>query len=159
MKSKKTNAMRMLDRNHIDYKVNNYPVTEAHMDGTRVAQLVGVSVDEVFKTLVLENAQHDHFVFIIPVNATLNMKLAAKSVKEKKLHLMPLDDLKRVTGYVRGGCSPIGMKKIFPTVIDSQSERLDAVYVSGGERGTQIQIKVTDLITQTKAQVTSIIES
>lgn len=159
MKSKKTNAMRMLDRNHIDYKVNNYPVTEAHMDGTRVAQLVGVSVDEVFKTLVLENAQHDHFVFIIPVNATLNMKLAAKSVKEKKLHLMPLDDLKRVTGYVRGGCSPIGMKKLFPTVIDSQSERLDAVYVSGGERGTQIQIKVTDLITQTKAQVTSIIES
>jgi Cys-tRNA(Pro)/Cys-tRNA(Cys) deacylase len=149
----------MLDRNHIDYKVNNYPVTEAHMDGTRVAQLVGVSVDEVFKTLVLENAQHEHFVFIIPVNATLNMKLAAKSVKEKKLHLMPLDDLKRVTGYVRGGCSPIGMKKLFPTVIDSQSERLDAVYVSGGERGTQIQIKVTDLITQTKAQVTSIIES
>lgn len=159
MKSKKTNAMRMLDRNHIDYKVNNYPVTEAHMDGTRVAQLVGVSVDEVFKTLVLENAQHEHFVFIIPVNATLNMKLAAKSVKEKKLHLMPLDDLKRVTGYVRGGCSPIGMKKLFPTIIDSQSERLDAVYVSGGERGTQIQIKVTDLITQTKAQVTSIIES
>jgi Cys-tRNA(Pro)/Cys-tRNA(Cys) deacylase len=159
VKSKKTNAMRMLDRNHIDYKVNNYPVTEAHMDGTRVAQLVGVSVDEVFKTLVLENAQHEHFVFIIPVNATLNMKLAAKSVKEKKLHLMPLDDLKRVTGYVRGGCSPIGMKKLFPTVIDSQSERLDAVYVSGGERGTQIQIKVTDLITQTKAQVTSIIES
>ncbi|MCD8821647.1 Cys-tRNA(Pro) deacylase [Staphylococcus gallinarum] len=151
--------MRMLDRNHIDYKVNNYPVTEAHMDGTRVAQLVGVSVDEVFKTLVLENAQHEHFVFIIPVNATLNMKLAAKSVKEKKLHLMPLDDLKRVTGYVRGGCSPIGMKKLFPTIIDSQSERLDAVYVSGGERGTQIQIKVTDLITQTKAQVTSIIES
>ncbi|MCD8843715.1 Cys-tRNA(Pro) deacylase [Staphylococcus gallinarum] len=151
--------MRMLDRNHIDYKVNNYPVTEAHMDGTRVAQLVGVSVDEVFKTLVLENAQHEHFVFIIPVNATLNMKLAAKSVKEKKLHLMPLDDLKRVTGYVRGGCSPIGMKKLFPTVIDSQSERLDAVYVSGDERGTQIQIKVTDLITQTKAQVTSIIES
>ena len=151
--------MRMLDRNHIDYKVNNYPVTEAHMDGTRVAQLVGVSVDDVYKTLVLENAQHEHFVFIIPVNATLNMKLAAKSVKEKKLHLMPLDDLKRVTGYVRGGCSPIGMKKLFPTVIDSQSERLDAVYVSGGERGTQIQIKVTDLITQTKAQVTSIIES
>lgn len=159
MKSKKTNAMRMLDRNHIDYKVNNYPVTEAHMDGTRVAQLVGVSVDDVYKTLVLENAQHEHFVFIIPVNATLNMKLAAKSVKEKKLHLMPLDDLKRVTGYVRGGCSPIGMKKLFPTVIDSQSERLDTVYVSGGERGTQIQIKVTDLITQTKAQVTSIIES
>ncbi|WP_436882021.1 Cys-tRNA(Pro) deacylase [Staphylococcus gallinarum] len=151
--------MRMLDRNHIDYKVNNYPVTGAHMDGTRVAQLVGVSVDEVFKTLVLENAQHEHFVFIIPVNETLNMKLAAKSVKEKKLHLMPLDDLKRVTGYVRGGCSPIGMKKLFPTVIDSQSERLDTVYVSGGERGTQIQIKVTDLITQTKAQVTSIIES
>lgn len=159
MKSKKTNAMRMLDRNHIDYKVNNYPVTEAHMDGTRVAQLVGVSVDLGGRRIIKKNAQHKHFVFIIPVNATLNMKLAAKSVKEKKLHLMPLDDLKRVTGYVRGGCSPIGMKKLFPTVIDSQSERLDAVYVSGGERGTQIQIKVTDLITQTKAQVTSIIES
>ena len=159
MKHKKTNAMRILEKANIDYEINIYEVTNKHMDGATVAQIVGVDVKSVYKTLVLENAQHEHFVFIIPVNATLNMKLAAKSVKEKKLHLMPLDDLKRVTGYVRGGCSPIGMKKLFPTVIDSQSERLDAVYVSGGERGTQIQIKVTDLITQTKAQVTSIIES
>lgn len=150
--------MRILDRNRINYKVNTYPITEAHMDGNRVAQLVGVNVSEVFKTLVLENAQHDHFVFIIPVNTTLNMKLAAKAVNEKKLHLMPLEDLKQVTGYVRGGCSPIGMKKHFPTVVDSQSETLETVYVSGGERGMQIQIKTADLIEQTMAQVSSIVE-
>ncbi|MCY7264998.1 Cys-tRNA(Pro) deacylase, partial [Pseudomonas protegens] len=79
--------------------------------------------------------KHAHFVFIIPVNASLDMKSAAQAVNEKKLQLMPLDDLKKVTGYVRGGCSPIGMKRQFPTIIDRQIEEIDAIYVSGGARG------------------------
>ncbi|MFP5163079.1 MAG: Cys-tRNA(Pro) deacylase [Staphylococcus equorum] len=153
MKEVKTNAMRMLDRLKIEYYVNTYEVSESHMDGKTVAEKVGVDVSQVYKTLVLENAKHAHFVFIIPVNASLDMKSAAQAVNEKKLQLMPLDDLKKVTGYVRGGCSPIGMKRQFPTIIDRQVEEIDAIYVSGGARGTQIKIDVAHLIRTTRAKV------
>nr|WP_275432199.1 Cys-tRNA(Pro) deacylase [Staphylococcus sp. ACRSN] len=150
--------MRILDRNHIEYEVNRFPVTATHMDGHTVAKLVNVNASEIFKTLVLENAQHEHFVFIIPINDTLNMKLAAKAVNEKKLQLMPLNDLKQVTGYVRGGCSPIGMRKKFPTIIDNQAKTLESIYVSGGERGAQIRVKVSDIIEITEATMTKITE-
>lgn len=153
MKEVKTNAMRMLDRLKIEYCVNTYEVSESHMDGKTVAEKVGVDVSQVYKTLVLENAKHAHFVFIIPVNASLDMKSAAQAVNEKKLQLMPLDDLKKVTGYVRGGCSSIGMKRQFPTIIDRQVEEIDAIYVSGGARGTQIKIDVAHLIRTTRATV------
>lgn len=153
MKEVKTNAMRMLDRLKIEYCVNTYEISESHMDGKTVAEKVGVDVSQVYKTLVLENAKHVHFVFIIPVNASLDMKSAAQAVNEKKLQLMPLDDLKKVTGYVRGGCSPIGMKRQFPTIIDRQVEEIDAIYVSGGARGTQIKIDVAHLIRTTRAKV------
>lgn len=153
MKQVKTNAMRILDRLNIEYCVNTYEVSEDHMDGKTVAEKIGVDVAQVYKTLVLENAKHAHFVFIIPVNASLDMKAAAQAVNEKKLHLMPLDDLKKVTGYVRGGCSPIGMKRQFPTIIDRQVEAIDAIYVSGGERCIQIKINVAHLIKMTQAKV------
>lgn len=123
------------------------------MDGKTVAEKIGVDVAQVYKTLVLENAEHVHFVFIIPVNATLDMKSAAQAVNEKQLHLMPLDDLNKVTGYVRGGCSPFGMKRQFPTIIDQQVEKIDAIYVSGGERGTQIKVNAAHLIKITRAKV------
>lgn len=110
----------------------------------------------MFKTLVLENANHDHYVFVNPVNATLDMKQAAHVVNEKKLNLMPLDQLKQVTGYIRGGCSPIGMKHQFQTAIDTSVLHLDKVYVSGGQRGMQIIIKVEDLIRMTQAQIEAI---
>ncbi|WP_290124255.1 YbaK/EbsC family protein, partial [Shigella flexneri] len=87
-----------------------------------VAELIQANVKTVFKTLVLENAKHEHFVFVIPVSETLDMKKAAAMVGEKKLHLMPLDNLKNVTGYIRGGCSPVGMKTLFPTVVDKSCE-------------------------------------
>ncbi|TGS89799.1 Cys-tRNA(Pro) deacylase, partial [bacterium M00.F.Ca.ET.177.01.1.1] len=106
MKQKKTNAMRMLDRQKIKYNVNTYEISDEHMDGTEVAHKVGIEDKYVYKTLVLENSHHQHFVFIIPVSDTLDMKAAANAVNEKKLHLMPLDELKNVTGYIRGGCSP-----------------------------------------------------
>ncbi|MFW3582989.1 Cys-tRNA(Pro) deacylase [Staphylococcus caprae] len=155
-KTKKTNAMRMLDRAKIDYETNTYEVTEKHQHGEQIAKMVGANVEEVYKTLVLENANHEHFVFVIPVNASLDMKQAAHVVNEKKLNLMPLDQLKQVTGYVRGGCSPIGMKHLFKTSIDRSAQNLDKIYVSGGQRGMQIIIKVEDLIKMTEAQVAHI---
>ncbi|BBD90743.1 Cys-tRNA(Pro) deacylase [Staphylococcus caprae] len=155
-KTKKTNAMRMLDRAKIDYETNTYEVTEKHQHGEQIAKMVGANVEEVYKTLVLENANHEHFVFVIPVNASLDMKQAAHVVNEKKLNLMPLDQLKQVTGYVRGGCSPIGMKHLFKTTIDRSAQNLDKIYVSGGQRGMQIIIKVEDLIKMTEAQVAHI---
>ena len=158
MKQKKTNAIRILDSQAIAYSVNTYDISTHHMDGEHVAQKVGVDPDHVYKTLVLENAAHEHFVFIIPVNKTLDMKTAAQSVTEKKLNLMPLEQLKKVTGYIRGGCSPIGMKRQFPTVIDQNAQALDSIYISGGDRGVQINIRVKDLIAVTQAQVMHIIQ-
>jgi Cys-tRNA(Pro)/Cys-tRNA(Cys) deacylase len=158
MKHKKTNAMRILEKANIDYEINKYEVTNKHMDGATVAQIVGVDVQFVYKTLVLENAQHECFVFVIPVEKTLNMKQAAHTAQQKKLTLLPLERLKQVTGYVRGGCSPIGMKKHFPTYIDESALQLQDVYVSGGERGMQIKINSQDLIHITKAETANLIE-
>lgn len=158
MKHKKTNAMRILEKANIDYELNKYEVTNKHMDGATVAQIVGVDVKFVYKTLVLENAQHECFVFVIPVEETLNMKQAAHIAQQKKLALLPLERLKQVTGYVRGGCSPIGMKKHFPTYIDESALQLQNVYVSGGERGMQIKINSQNLIYIAEAETANIIE-
>jgi Cys-tRNA(Pro)/Cys-tRNA(Cys) deacylase len=158
MKHKKTNAMRILEKANIDYEINKYEVTNKHMDGATVAQIVGVDVKFVYKTLVLENAQHECFIFVIPVEETLNMKQAAHTAQQKKLALLPLERLKQVTGYVRGGCSPIGMKKHFPTYIDESALQLQNVYVSGGERGMQIKINSQDLIYIAEAEAANIIE-
>lgn len=158
MKHKKTNAMRMLDRAKIDYEVKTFEVEEGHMDGERVAELVGENVQDVFKTLVLENAAHEHFVFVVPVSGSLDMKVAAHVVNEKKLQLMPLDHLKQVTGYIRGGCSPIGMKHLFPTTIDQSASLRDKIIVSGGQRGVQIVLQLEDLVSMTKAQLEDIVQ-
>lgn len=153
MKHKKTNAMRILEKANIDYELNKYEVT-----GATVAQIVGVDAKFVYKTLVLENAQHECFIFVIPVEETLNMKQAAHIAQQKKLALLPLERLKQVTGYVRGGCSPIGMKKHFPTYIDESALQLQNVYVSGGERGMQIKINSQNLIYIAEAETANIIE-
>lgn len=156
-KTKKTNAMRMLDRAKVAYQTNVFEVTEEHQTGEQIAALVHANVEDVYKTLVLENANHDHFVFVIPVNATLDMKKAAHEAGEKKLNLMPLDQLKQVTGYIRGGCSPIGMKHLFQTVIDQSALQREQIYINGGQRGMQIIIAVKDLVAMTNAKVTSVI--
>lgn len=158
MKHKKTNAMRMLDRAKIDYEVKTFEVEEGHMDGERVAELVGENVQDVFKTLVLENDAHEHFVFVVPVSNALDMKVAAHVVNEKKLQLMPLDHLKQVTGYIRGGCSPIGMKHLFPTTIDQSASLRDKIIVSGGQRGVQIVLQLEDLVSMTNAQLEDIVQ-
>ncbi|PZI77629.1 YbaK/EbsC family protein [Staphylococcus aureus] len=127
-KNKKTNAMRMLDRAKIKYEVHSFEVPEEHLSGAEVAELIQANVKTVFKTLVLENTKHEHFVFVIPVSETLDMKKAAALVGEKKLQLMPLDNLKNVTGYIRGGL-----------------------------RTMQITIAVEDLITITKGKIGAVI--
>ena len=144
-KNKKTNAMRMLDRAKIKYEVHSFEVPEEHLSGQEVAELV------------LENTKHEHFVFVIPVSETLDMKKAAALVGEKKLQLMPLDNLKNVTGYIRGGCSPVGMKTLFPTVVDKSCENYSHISVSGGLRTMQITIAVEDLITITKGKIGAVI--
>lgn len=156
-KNKKTNAMRMLDRAKIKYEVHSFEVPEEHLSGAEVAELIQANVKTVFKTLVLENTKHEHFVFVIPVSETLDMKKAAALVGEKKLQLMPLDNLKNVTGYIRGGCSPVGMKTLFPTVVDKSCENYSHIGVSGGLRTMQITIAVEDLITITKGKIGAVI--
>ncbi|MCJ1656947.1 Cys-tRNA(Pro) deacylase [Staphylococcus sp. NRL 16/872] len=158
MKHKKTNAMRMLDRAKVDYEVRTFEVSDGHMDGKTIAHIVGANVEDVYKTLVLENANHDHFVFVIPVNETLDLKEAAHVVNEKKLTLMPMENLKQVTGYIRGGCSPIGMKHLFKTTIDQSALERDKIHVSGGQRGIQIVVNIKDLIDITNAQTADILQ-
>ncbi|HAR6137242.1 TPA: Cys-tRNA(Pro) deacylase [Staphylococcus pseudintermedius] len=157
-KQKKTNAMRQLDRAKVNYEIRTFEVGEGHLEGYEVAALINANSAEVYKTLVLENANHEHFVFVIPVTAHLDMKAAAAAVHEKKLHLMPLDDLKKVTGYIRGGCSPIGMKTHFPTVINGTIELLDRVFVSAGQRGVQMGLAPHDLIEMSHAEVKQVIQ-
>ncbi|EMJ4938189.1 aminoacyl-tRNA deacylase [Staphylococcus aureus] len=137
-KNKKTNAMRMLDRAKIKYEVHSFEVPEEHLSGAEVAELIQANVKTVFKTLVLENTKHEHFVFVIPVSETL-------------------DNLKNVTGYIRGGCSPVGMKTLFPTVVDKSCENYSHISVSGGLRTMQITIAVEDLITITKGKIGAVI--
>ena len=137
-KNKKTNAMRMLDRAKIKYEVHSFEVPEEHLSGQEVAELIQANVKTVFKTLVLENTKHEHFVFVIPVSE-------------------PLDNLKNVTGYIRGGCSPVGMKTLFPTVVDKSCENYSHISVSGGLRTMQITIAVEDLITITKGKIGAVI--
>ncbi|CXT49002.1 Transcriptional regulator [Staphylococcus aureus] len=156
-KNKKTNAMRMLDRAKIKYDVHSFEVPEEHLSGVEVAELIQANVKTVFKTLVLENTKHEHFVFVIPVSETLDMKKAAALVGEKKLQLMPLDNLKNVTGYIRGGCSPVGMKTLFPTVVDKSCENYSHISVSDGLRTMQITIAVEDLIAITKGKIGEVI--
>lgn len=159
MKTKKTNAMRQLDQANIEYEMCTFDVdSHTHLEGIEVAERIQADVQQVYKTLVLENNQHDHFVFVIPIMAHLDLKKAATVVKEKKLQLMPMSDLKKVTGYIRGGCSPIGMKTHFPTVIDASVLKLSKVFVSGGQRGVQMGLTPQDLIQMSHAQTAEITE-
>ncbi len=152
-KMKKTNAMRILDQEGIAYEMHTYEASDGHIDGMSVAQKTGQNPDQVFKTLVTVGHSKEHYVFVIPVQKELNLKDAAKAVCEKKIELIQVKELLPLTGYVRGGCSPIGMKKEWITVIDEAALQLPFVLISGGKIGMQIQIKPEDLIRVVKAKV------
>ncbi|QQO08351.1 Cys-tRNA(Pro) deacylase [Breznakiella homolactica] len=147
----KTNAMRLLDSAGISYTAAEYEVDEEDLSGIHAAESSGIPAERMFKTLVLRGASREYSVFCIPVAEELDLKKAARAAGEKKIDLIPMKDLLSVTGYVRGGCSPIAMKKQFPTFIDETAELFDTLAVSGGMRGIQILLSPRDLIAFTAA--------
>ncbi|MCI6711118.1 MAG: Cys-tRNA(Pro) deacylase [Anaerovoracaceae bacterium] len=138
--SSKTNALRMLDAEGVDHKFYDCDLKDNFTSGSDLARMLGQDPERVFKTLVTETPKGEHYVCVIPVDETLDMKKAAKALGEKKLEMLPLKKLLPLTGYIHGGCSPIGMKKPFKTVIDETAQLFEAIYVSGGRPGLQIEI-------------------
>lgn len=135
----KTNAMRMLDAKKITYKIHTYDNEDGAVHGTAVAEKIGLPPETVFKTLVSHSGAN-LYVFVIPVAQELDLKKAAKAAGEKKIEMLPLKDLLKWTGYVRGGCSPVGMKKLYPTYMDQSAENLASIAVSAGKIGMQMEL-------------------
>lgn len=155
-KALKTNAMRILDKKKIPYKVNYYDCDE-FIDGIHIADKLSQSYDISFKTLVAIGKSGENYVFVLPVHKEVDLKKAAKAVGEKSVELLHVKDIKAVTGYIRGGCTPIGMKKQFKTVIHSSILSYDEIIVSGGALGVQLFISPKDLILAVNAQTHDII--
>ncbi len=151
----KTNAMRILDKNKIPYQVNTYECEE-FIDGVHIADMMGQSYDQSFKTLVTVGKSGEHYVFALPIDRELDLKKAARAVGEKSVEMIHVKDINQITGYIRGGCTPIGMKKNYVTVLHSSILTLDEVIISGGRIGSQIQLKPDDLIRVTNAKVEDI---
>ena len=145
MQNAKTNAMRILDSESLEYEVHFYESGDS-VDGISVAHKLGQDVNRVFKTLVTKG-KSTYFVFVIPVAEELDLKKAAKSVSEKNVEMIHVKDINKVTGYIRGGCSPVGMKKIFKTVINSTALDFDKIIFSGGKIGVQIEMSPKELAT------------
>lgn len=153
----KTNAMRILDRNKISYEVNTYECDE-FVDGMDIADKLGQKYEESFKTLVTKGKSGNYYVFVLPVNEELDMKKAAKSVGEKSVEMIHVKDINSVTGYIRGGCSPLGMKKLYKTVIHQSAEKYEKIIISGGRIGSQIIINPFDLVRVTAGKYEDIVE-
>lgn len=155
----KTNVARLLDKAKINYRLIPYIVDETDLSANHVAKQLDEDINQVFKTLVLYGDRSGYFVCLIPGAEELDLKLAAKESGNKKCNLILMKDLQSITGYIRGACSPIGMKKRYPTFIHSSCLNFDNIYVSAGLRGLQIQISPTDLIEFVDAQLSDIITS
>ncbi len=143
----KTNAIRILESKNIPFKTESYEVSEDELDAVSVARKIGMDPDMVFKTLVARNESNELFVFVIPGSCELDLKKAARAASGKKIEMIKVKELFDLTGYIRGGCSPVGMKKHFPTFIDETALLFDVISISAGVRGTQILISPSDLIT------------
>ena len=136
----KTNAMRILDRAKIPYQHYTYETDGEHVDGITVAHTLGEPLERVYKTLVTVGRSGGHFVFVVPVAEELDLKKAAKAVGEKSVQMIHVKEINQLTGYIRGGCSPIGMKKVFPTVLSESARNLETIIVSGGKIGFQVEL-------------------
>lgn len=146
MKQQKTNVMRALERAKIKYTPHEYDHGDEAVDGVTVARLTGIEEERVFKTLVTRGAGGTNYVFVIPAARELELKKAAKAVGEKSIAMLHVAELLPLTGYVRGGCSPIGMKKQFKTVFDASALRFEAIAVSAGKIGVQVELSPRELI-------------
>jgi len=144
-KETKTNAMRILDSNKINYKIHSYENKDNKIDGVAVAHKIGKDVDSVFKTLVTQGHSKEFYVFVIPVAEELDMKKASKIAGEKNIDMIHVKDINTITGYIRGGCSPLGMKKVFKTFIQEEALLFDTVIFSGGKIGSQIEMNPNDI--------------
>ena len=138
MKETKTNVMRILEKENINYEAKFYPHGKEAVDGVTVAELTGQDPDQVFKTLVTVSNKKEYFVFVIPVARELDLKKAAKAVGAKSVEMIHVKEINAITGYIRGGCSPIGMKKQFPTFLDESAQQFETIYISGGKIGVSI---------------------
>lgn len=144
-KKVKTNAMRILDSTKIDYETHSYKTDGEHVDGITVANAIGRDVNQVYKTLVVQGHSKEYYVFVIPVDQNLDLKKAAKAAGEKNVEMIHVKDINKVTGYIRGGCSPVGMKKLYGTFVNETAQNLDTIIVSAGKIGYQIELKPADL--------------
>ena len=156
-KIEKTNAARLLDRAKIAYELIPYTVDEDNLAATHVAEELGEDIATVFKTLILRGDRTGHFVCVIPGDKEVNLKAAARVSGNKKCDLIPMKELLPTTGYIRGGCSPIGMKKPFPTFIHATALEHEYIYISAGVRGLQIKISPTALVDFVGAAVEEIV--
>lgn len=156
-KEVKTNAMRILDKNKIAYGVNTYECDE-FIDGVHIADKLNQPYEISFKTLVAVGKSKANYVFVIPVDKEIDFKKAAKVVGEKSVELVPVKDIQGLTGYIRGGCTPIGMKKLFPTVIQESAKNYEKIIVSGGKLGLQLELSPTDLCAVVKGEYGDVIQ-
>lgn len=153
----KTNVMRILDAEKILYTATEYEVDENDLSGVHVAQITKIPAEQMFKTLVAKGEKKGIVVFLIPVELEIDLKKAAAAIGDKKVEMLPLKDLLNTTGYLRGGCSPIGMKKKYPTFVDVLCELNEMITVSAGIRGCQITLKVEDLLRVIDAKLCEIV--
>lgn len=156
MRVSKTNAMRILDGNKVAYEILTYDNEDGKIHGTEVADKIGKRTDTVFKTLVSQSGLN-LFVFVIPVGGELDLKKAAKAAGVKKMEMLPVKELQKWTGYIRGGCSPVGMKKLYPTFIDKSAVDLDTMIVSAGKIGVQMEVEPLKLAETIGAEFTELI--
>ena len=157
MADKKTNAMRILDSEGITYTVHTYDASDGIVDGVTAAKKLGQDPDQVFKTLVTRGNDRQFYVFVVPVKEELDLKACARSVDVRSVEMIHVKELLGITGYIRGGCSPVGMKKQFRTVFDETVLLFDRIFVTGGRIGTQIEVAPEDLLRITGASTAAII--
>ena len=157
-KVEKTNVMRLLDSAGISYGVKSYEVDENDLSGIHVADQLGQDVETVFKTLVLKGEKTGYLVCCIPVAEELDLKKVAKVAKDKKVEMIHVKDLLPLTGYIRGGCSPVGMKKKFPPYIEEAAQLFDEIAVSAGQRGLQVLVNPEELRAYTEAEFVSLVQ-
>lgn len=155
----KTNVARLLDKAKIAYELVPYTVDENNLAADHVAEELGEDINQVFKTLILHGDRCGYFVCVVPGNTEVDLKKAAKAAGAKKAEMIPMKELLPLTGYIRGGCSPIGMKKAFPTYFHQSALNFDEIFVSAGVRGLQLKISPQDLIKYVRATITDLIQS
>lgn len=153
----KTNAMRILDKNKIYYQTIQYECDE-FIDGIHVAEKTGAPIEQSFKTLILKGKSNQYYIFVVPIAEEVDLKKGAKAVGEKSIEMIHVKDITSITGYVRGGCSPIGMKKQYPVIIHQAASNYNNIYISGGRIGTTIILSPKDLVKVVNGRYENIIQ-